>query len=210
MAILIGILCLLIVSNSFADINSSVSDQEIRPSIGKRFLCQYGQHIQENMYNYTCIIEMNPETAFQCYSLVTILQPPFTINWIHVSVVILHYTIETLNQILSIKTNRKAIVLYPNDADFTIYPKVLLHTEIEFCGSVRKGIMFNSGSMLEFSNTGTIDECPMAGGTIKVEAKYGTLDEMPISKQCDTVSYTEATFYHQNIKQITSAQDSFN
>lgn len=87
MSIFFGILSLLFVGNSFADIYPTLNDQANRASIGNRFLCQYGQHIQDNMYNYTCIIESNPETAFQCYSLVTILQPPFTINWIHVRII---------------------------------------------------------------------------------------------------------------------------
>lgn len=86
MTIFFGILSLLFVGNSFADIYPYLSDQEIQKSIGNRFLCQYGQHIQDNTYNYTCIVETNPESAFQCYSLVTILQPPFLINWIHVSI----------------------------------------------------------------------------------------------------------------------------
>lgn len=70
--------------------------------------------------------------------------------------------------------------------------------------------MFNSGAMLEFSETGTLDECPMAGGTIKIDTKYGILDKMSLSEQCDTVSYSEATFYHQNMKPENSALDIIN
>lgn len=86
MAIFIACLSLLFVGNSFAAIYPSLSDPSDRASIGNRFLCQNGQHIQDNMYNYSCIIESNPESAFECYSLVTILQTTFTINWIHVTI----------------------------------------------------------------------------------------------------------------------------
>lgn len=45
----------------------------------------------------------------------------------------------------------------------------------------------------------------MAGGTLMVDTNYGTLDEMSLSEQCDTVSYSAATFYQQN-----SESDTFN
>lgn len=94
--------------------------------------------------------------------------------------------------------------------DFATYPKLLLHTEIQFCGNAIKGKLLNSGAMLEFSDTGTLDECPMAGGTIKVDKKYGTVDEMPLSEKCDTVSYSEATFYQPNMWPVNSALDTIN